>query len=260
MSNSHWLARSTHWSKIKAPLRPTNETVTTQKTLLDYGGSILLLGGTPEYWHLFDNICALDREPSILKNVWPGDRDNKSSRQADWMTVDIPSNTYDGIVGDGSLNMVKFPTDAKILINRCIDWLKPGKAMAIRLFSRPNKAISINDLRQNAQILSWDAWRANLNMYIACNNESNVLSAARLEIFNMIFPDREELADETGWDLEMINTTMDSYKNGTMTTSYPTIEEWKSIIPDTILKVDFVDVGGYELSDFFPILYLRKPT
>jgi hypothetical protein len=258
MNHSHWADRSKHWFTIKAPLRPTAETVCKQQQLIGNNGHVLLLGGTPEYHSVFYNITAVDRESAILSNIWPGDTETKKSILADWLDVHFTSNSFHGIVGDGSLNMMQFPSDAQKLLHRCIDWLEPQGTLAVRLFSRPAAVITEADVITAATYLSWDAFRAYLNMYIACTFGTNVISSSRLEVFDNLFPDRPALVSSTGWNLNDISKTMDSYKNGRMTTSYPTQDEILSIIDTARVDVELVHVGNYELCEYFPILHLKK--
>lgn len=260
MKDSHWAARTTHWSKIKQPLRPHFSSIAVQKQWIGSPiGSVIVLGVTPEFHGLFDNITAIDREAVMIEKIWPGDTDTKHTMLADWLTIELSDNFYDGVVGDGSLNMVKFPNDAATLLNKCLSWIKPGCGVAVRVFSRPEEPITIEQLKSSIHDLSWDAWRCYMKMYMAGKYGVNIPSASQLDIFNDIFPDRIALAKETGWDIEQINISMDSYKNGKMNTSFPTRSEWLSVVPKTAVDVGFDENGPYDLSDLFPVLRFRKP-
>jgi len=259
VTDSHWAERTKHWSKITAPMRPHEGSISKQQELVgDKKERILLLGVTPELHAAFPIIHAVDREQSMIDTIWPGDTEHKQVTRSDWFDIDLYANHYSAIVGDGSLNMVHFHEETNLLLRRCLDWLEPGGIAAFRVFTRPNHTPTKGNVITATKTMCLDAWRCYLNMYIAGTYGVNVPSQRKLDVFNELFPDREALASETGWELDSINRSFDSYKNGKMLTSYPTRDQWKAIIPDYAVEVGFDETSRYELCEYFPILTFRK--
>lgn len=261
MADSHWAARTTHWSKIKQPLRPHSSSIESQKQYIgNIPGDVIVLGVTPEFHSTFDCLLAIDRESIMIEKIWPGDTDTKHAILADWLDVELPANSYAGVVGDGSLNMVKFPVDAEKLLLKCFNWCKPGAGIAIRTFTRPDIPVTFDDLKRESYNMDWDPWRCYMKMYIAATYGVNVPSAFQLEFFNLIYPDRVALSARTGWDIDQMNISMNSYQNGKMNTSFPTRSEWLSVVPSDAIDVGFIENGPYQLSECFPVLRFRKPV
>ena len=259
MPDSHWSERIKHWHKIMPPMRPHQGSISKQQQLLgDRDGKVLLLGMTPELHAAFPEIHAVDREQAMIDNIWPGDTKHKHATQADWFDIPLYANHYDAVVGDGSFNMPRFHEETNLLMRRCLDWLRPGGIVAVRVFTRPEITPSIDQVMAATDTMCFDAWRCYLNMYIAGNEGVNIQSSRKYEVFDDIISDRAELAERTGWDLDHINRSFNSYKNGKMLTSYPTRAQWKHIVPDYATEIGFEETEGYELCEHFPILTFRK--
>ena len=260
MTNSHWNTRILHWDKITPPMRPHKNSINAQVDIVGNNTeNVLLLGVTPELAKAFDNVTAVDIEPKMIEHIWPGDDETHKAILGDWFTTDLPVNHFSAVVGDGSLNMVKFPFDAKVLMSRLLDLMRPGGIAAVRVFSRPETPVLFSDLISNYHKYSWHAFRCYLNMYLGHCYGTNIPSKLMLQEFDKIFPDRQELSEKTGWDINEIGNSVDAYRNSMTQTSYPTQQHWMSSVPDSAVDVQLVQVAGYELAEHYPILTFRKP-
>ena len=170
MINSHWALRSQHWNRSVPPLRYDSVALQTLKELIgDRTNKIVVLGVTRELVELFPNILAIDNEPTMLTNVWIGDTATKSAMLANWLEVNLESNTYSATIGDGSINQVAFPQDQKSLLTKIYDWLEPGGIFACRMYTRPDTPITREDLIREGitPTVNWSAYRRMLSMYLA---------------------------------------------------------------------------------------------
>ena len=260
MNNNHWSTRVTHWFNVTPPLRPNSDTVQTQKRLV--GGNtdnVLVLGVTPELCAAFPNVLAVDNTEAIVNALWRETAPTKKVHLEDWFKISLPQETFSAVVGDGSLNMVAFPDPAEKLLQRIVGWLKPGGVAAIRLFGRPTVPVTEAQTLEGASQLGWHEWRALLNMHIASTEGVNVPSKRRLCRFNELFPDRNELCIQTGWDREEVNRSMDSYKNSDTVTSYPVTKDWLAIMPPEAQDIAFVPAGNYRI-EFSTSTCFTPPT
>jgi hypothetical protein len=57
-----------------------------------------LLGVTPQIALAYQHVTAVDREPAMIANVWPGDTETKRVIKDNWLTVNLPSASFDGIL------------------------------------------------------------------------------------------------------------------------------------------------------------------
>lgn len=255
MSKSHWAARSQHWGKIGPPLVPNQEVIDAFTQLIPTTSNILMLGVTPQIANAYTNVTAVDREPAMIERVWPGNTETKRVIEANWLTIDLDSNQFDGILGDGSINMVEYPHDIRFMFNQVYNWLKPGGTFAMRFFTRPDEPITRDQLIKEAlnPTMGFSAYRRLLPMYIAVNEGSCVPSVRMLEVFDELFPDRSVLK----WDPEHI-VSIDSYRGTTTTSWFPTRDEILDFVHPDAKNVKFVDAGTYEIAHTCPILTFTK--
>ncbi len=259
---THWQERSKNWDKIGPPKRPIQEVIDQIRALVGDDANVLVLGVTPQLVQAFANIHAVDREPAMISRLWPGDTETKTAECLDWF--DLPGNVrYDAIVGDGSLNMVRFSDGISTLLMHLMDLLKPGGRLACRVFSNPTTVPTLEDLMSitsGRTSMGFDAWRTKQSHHLTTYVGPNVPVELMVEFFDVHWPDREALAAATGWDLESINITMDAYRGSQSYTAFPTDEEWLSVVPEHACNVELIPTYGYELAENFPILTFTKAT
>ena len=256
MINSHWALRSQHWNRSVPPLRYDSVALQTLKELIgDRTNKIVVLGVTRELVELFPNILAIDNEPTMLTNVWIGDTATKSAMLANWLEVNLESNTYSATIGDGSINQVAFPQDQKSLLTKIYDWLEPGGIFACRMYTRPEKPITREYLIEQGKhpTINWSAYRRLLCMHLAELEGQTILTRNLTGLFNELFPDRTGLP-WTPEELEMVDT----YAASKLKSCLPTRHELTQIFPDGV-EVTFVDTGNYDLAEYCPIMTFTKP-
>lgn len=255
MSKTHWAERSQHWGKIGPPLIPNQEVIDAFTQLVPPTSRILMLGVTPQIANAYDNVTAVDFSPSMIERVWPGNTETKQAIEANWLTADIANNQFDGVLGDGSINMVGYPNEIRFLFKRTYMWLKPGGRFAMRFFTRPDIAVTRDQLYGEAEhpTVSFSAFRRLLPMYIAANEGSCVPTKRMLEVFDELFPDRSQLK----WDPEHIKS-IDAYKDTDTTSWFPTRKEIQDFVYEEADNVRFVDCGTYDISDTCPILTFTR--
>jgi SAM-dependent methyltransferase len=255
MSKTHWAARSQHWGKIGPPLVPNQEVVDAFLSLVPADNHILLLGVTPQLANTYSEVTAVDFSPPMIERVWPGNTETKRAIEADWLTVELASNQFDAVLGDGSINMVGYPDDIKYLFTRAYDWLKPGGRFAMRFFTRPDTPITREQLITEAlnPTMSFSAYRRLLPMYIADQEGSYILTRKMLDLFNELFPDRSVLK----WPEDHM-TSIDSYKDTISTGWYPTRAELLEFVPPGATDIRFIESGTYEIAHTCPILTFTK--
>ena len=252
---THWEDRSRHWGKIGPPLNPNQEIIDAFVQLIPTTSKILLLGVTPQVANTYNYVTAVDFSPPMIERVWPGNTETKHAYQDNWLTVDLSEEPFDGIIGDGSINMVGYPNDIRTLFERCYHWLKPGGRFAMRFFTRPDLPITRERLLAEGAnpTVNFSAFRRLLPMYIAVTEGPAVRSYRMLEVFDELFPDRSQLK----WPTEQI-ISIDSYKGTTTTSWFPTREEILEFVPVDAKDVRFIDVGTYDIADTCPILTFTR--
>ena len=259
---SHWQKYHARWSKIHPPLRPNEEVVQTFQSLVDRNSlHVLLLGVTPELADAFEHIHAIDKNPAMIANVWPGDTPTKKAIEADWLTIDLPQKSFDAVIGDGSLNNVSYPTEASHLLERALHQLKPGGVFACRLFERPQLPFTEKHLQRvsaEPAHINVHAFKWQVAMHLAERDGANVPVQSILHFINTLCPDRDHLAATTGWPRAEIDT-IDIYEGSAIVYAFPNRKEFETAVPSHAQKLAFVECGTYDLAACCPIMTFQAP-
>jgi len=252
MTNTHWAARSQNWGNQGPPLQPNQEIIDCFISLIPTTSNILLMGVTPQLAKAYVHVTAVDNEPMMIKNVWPGNTETKRVILGNWLTIDLPENYFSGIIGDGSINMLSYPNDVKFMLDKTKNLLRPTGVFACRMFTRPDVAITLDQLVQEAitPTINFSAYRRLIPMYLAAKNGPLVPVKLIAELFDQMFTDRTILP----WTPKEMST-LDPYRDSTSTTWFPTRNEILDISPS---GAKFIDVGTYDIANTCPILTFTK--
>ena len=252
MTTTHWAERSRTWGQNGPPLQPNQEIIDCFASLVPLTANILLMGVTPQIANAYTHVTSVDREPAMIENVWPGNTETKRAINDNWLTVDLPENYYDGIIGDGSINMLSYPEDVKFMLNRAKTLLRPGGVFACRMFTRPDEPITKERLHAEAKnpTVNFSAYRRLIPMYLAAQNGPLVPVKLIVDLFDQMFPDRTILP----WTPEQMNT-MEPYRNSDSTTWFPTRQEILDLAP---AGSRYIESGTYDIADTCPILTFTR--
>jgi SAM-dependent methyltransferase len=251
MTNTHWADRSRAWGRNGPPLQPNQEIVDCFASLIPLSANILLMGVTPQIAEAYTHVTAVDREPAMIENVWPGNTETKRAINDNWLTVELLENSYDGIIGDGSINMLDIK-DVEFMLTKAQKLLKPGGVFACRMFTRPDTPITMERLHAEAKepTVNFSAYRRLIPMYLVDQHGPVVPVKLIVELFDQLFPDRSQLP----WTAEQMST-MDAYRNSESTTWFPTRQEILDLAP---AGSRYVESGTYDIADTCPILTFTR--
>jgi hypothetical protein len=258
---SHWEKYHKRWNEIQPPLRPDADVVMHVQSIIGKPqGSVLLLGVTPELADAFPRVHAVDKNPGMLANVWPGDCPGKKAEVGDWLELSPRATPYDGVLGDGSLNCMPDLAHLHALFVKLHDVMAPGAAFACRLFERPETPFTKAHLLKFAggpAPINFHAFKWQLAMHIAAETSASVPVALILDAFDNLFPDREKLAAATGW-LPSAISTIDVYRGSPIIYTFPSRAEFTDALPQGLKDVLFAPCGSYDMAECCPILSFRK--
>ena len=140
-----WEVSSLNWHQIKPPMRPCEvELALITRRLTQQADSsglnrVLVLGATPEYFHLpwprHTRVSAADSSPAMLARVWPGAPD--STIEADWQKLPLANNSQDMVLLDAGLCLLSWPVEQTRVVSEIARVLRPGGLGIIRLLVLP---------------------------------------------------------------------------------------------------------------------------
>lgn len=150
----NWQYSSTHWNQLGSPLRPAAEDQAFLQMQIadiiktDVLENVLILGATPEYFHLSwptaVNVRAADLSMFMLQTVWPGPQTNVIC--ADWLCLPLAANSQDIVLLDGGICLLSYPQAQARLIQEVQRILRPGGHWYIRLFVLPEQSESVQEV------------------------------------------------------------------------------------------------------------------
>jgi SAM-dependent methyltransferase len=209
------------------------------------------MGVTPQIAEAYTHVTAVEREPAMIERVWPDNSETKRAILDNWLTVELPENHYDGIIGDGSINMLDLK-DVEFMLDKAMRLLRPGGVFACRMFTRPDEPITMERLHAEARnpTVNFSAYRRLIPMYIAAQNGPVVPVKLIVNLFDQMFPDRTILK----WTAEQMST-MEPYRTSESTTWFPTRDEILKLAP---AGSRYIESGTYDIADTCPILTFTK--
>ena len=259
MALSAWEAYVGRWTGQVPPLRPHADSVEAiARVLQARPGNTLLLGVTPELAGLDRQIIAVDWAKSALSDIWPGDTPNRHAMLGDWRALPIPSRSVGSVMGDGSLNVVRWPNDARAVIDE-IDRVLADKGIAVlRTFvaCEDREAVdAICDDVQNGREPSFAAAKWRLGMALT-DVEGNSAAVDVYDVFESAFPDRLDLTRATGWSAATI-AEIDAYRASALHMAFPTRAMFETIAAPKF-GLRWIDVGTYPLAARCPLVVLTR--
>jgi SAM-dependent methyltransferase len=222
---------------------------------------VLLLGTTRELAGLGKDLTAVDKSEGMIANGWPGDTEHRRARAANWLTLPFPKETITAVIGDGSANLARYPQDLRAFFAEMARVLMQGGVLALRVFARPEYPEAIGEIHEHVMrrgIASFHAFKWRLAMaVVAREGDPNIAVASIRDNFERMFYDRHALAEATGWPMADIET-IDAYKGASDVYCFPTMGQFKSVIPDSFRAIRLMDSGSYELADRCPLLVMER--
>ncbi len=257
----HWRRYHAEWWRIQPPLRPDPDVVDAIRRLA--GGRqarVRLLGVTPELANAFDSVEAIDKSPTMIGTVWPGDSATRTAVLGDWLQMEPAARPFDAVVGDGSLSNVSYPHEVREVLLRSCRSLRPAGRLVFRLFERPDVPIAMDELRALAAgpaPLNFHAFKWKLAMHLAGVTSATIPVREIRALFDAAFADRDGLADRTGWPRPLIDT-IDMYRDSDVRYTFMTRAELLAVLPEGIAEARLEPCGHYDLAEACPLLCLVK--
>ncbi|MEA2781786.1 MAG: hypothetical protein QOK29_3330 [Rhodospirillaceae bacterium] len=258
LSNSHWAEYHHRWSRLTPPLRPNNEVVERIRQILaGHADRVLLLGVTPELVDIGTELVGVDHSEMMIANIWPGDNGRRHAVKGDWLALDFPRDRFSAAMGDGSLNTLTYPAGHRELYGQLLKVVRPGGKFVIRVFMSPDhpEAIAaVCDAAMAGRIRSFHAFKWRLAMAIVAKAaDPNIGVQTIRDVFNAAFPDRARLIEAAGWSAEDVDT-IDVYQGSSEVYSFPTYDQLRAAVPQSVANLQLVPAGTYELAERCPLV------
>lgn len=198
--DEYWWRFREIWDAIGPPLRPTADAVDAFRAAAPPEGKrLLILGVTPELADLGGRTIALDDSVVMVERVWPGNSDRRHALRGDWRSMPVRDGAVEVVFGDGSLNVVRFPSDAERIVAELDRVLAPGGRAVLRVYCTPEPAETLDEVARAAHAGEVDnvfelKWRVAMAR-VGAGSGPSIPVEEILEAFEAAFPDRRALAE-----------------------------------------------------------------
>ena len=262
MSKNHRQFYHRAWSQMTPPLLPHPAVVRAVKELIEgLSGRMLLLGVTPQLASIAPNLIAIDRNLSMVQNIWPGNTASRRAVVGDWCNTNFASESFVACIGDGSLCGHLYPRGIEIIMRELYRVMMFGGRFVCRLYLSPDKSETIGEVKDAAMagaIENFHTCKFRLAMALANNRTVPEIGVETIfKTFNTLFGDRDELVRVTGWSRAQIDT-IDHYRDSNVIFCFPTRDQILSLTSMIFANPRLISVGGYPMADRCPLLVAEK--
>lgn len=231
-----------------------------QEALARRDGSTLLLGVTPELADAAPPVLAVDRDPEMIRGLWPGDAAGRRAIVGDWRGLPCAAGSFGAALGDGSLNALSSGEDQRAVLEELGRALAPGGRAVLRVYCRPAAAEELPELFRaagRAAVPCFHEFKWRVAMGLAAERRGRVAVRAILDAFPVDPGERERLAERAGWQVGDLGT-LDVYRGSSAEYVFPTREELEQRLPRTFSRAEWIEVLGYPLADRCPLWVLDR--
>jgi len=271
-ARSYWDDIATSFAVLGPPLKPSSEDIqSAEKAVADWSSShpeemlrALLLGVTPEIanmrWPRASSLMAVDNSLGMAKAVWPG---NVPSRRwvvcGNWFALPRPKSSCEVVIGDGSMNCVRYPDGFRALAENICRVLRHDGILHLRCYVQPAMRELpeeiLSDLLE-ARIPSINHFKFRLSMAMQSSTEEGISVHDVYEKWADSDIDQECLMARTGWEKRAFQS-IEMYRNQDAVLTFPTMTELRSVLHDFFDEAA-VSTPGYLLGERCPSFVLRK--
>ena len=230
--------------------------------LADHRGPTVLLGVTRELAAIAPDLTAVERNPSVIANLWPGDSAAHRAVVGDWRDLRRLGRTFVAAVADCALNnLVEWPDAHEAFYGSLAEVLDARGRFVCRVFATPDPCPSLESVR--AEAISGRAgsfhgfkWRLTMAWVHEAGNP-NVAVQTIVDVFDDMFPDRSALARANRWTPQAV-ATIDVYRGSTERYCFPTRNQFRAVIPEAFAEARWSEAGTYDLAERCPLLVIDR--
>jgi SAM-dependent methyltransferase len=224
----------------------------------------LLLGVTPDIarspWPEGSSLLGVDGSFPMVRGLWPRDMNgNRWAACGDWADLPVRDGACDIVIGDGSLNCVRFPDGLRSIAASVARVLCADGWFIARCFARPDRRETPGQVFAAIGARAYPSFhhfKFRLLMAMQPNAREGVCVGDVYEYWKSRRLDESSAVALTGWEIPHIRT-MDLYKDSGTIHTFPTIDEMRSVLSEFFEEID-IATPSYALGERCPTLVLRQ--
>lgn len=238
--DSYWASLARAYAQLGPPLRPSDEDIRfLERTVAEYargqsGRAIqaLLLGVTPDLagmrWPAACRLLAVDSSFPMVRAVWPGDVPGRRRAVCgDWLAMPLRESSCDILVGDGSMNCVKYPEECRAFARSARAAVKPGGILILRCYAQPEVQDGPEKVLEDAlggKIPTFTQFKFRLLMAMQHSAREGIAVNEVYRFWARRKAVESLLVERTGWRRSEIDT-IELYRGVATVHTFPTLAE-----------------------------------
>jgi SAM-dependent methyltransferase len=261
-----WAGIARSYAAFGSPFVPSRDDIDlVEKAVATRGEGIhaVMLGVTPGIalmqWPRDARITAADGSAAVIGALWPGDIPNvRRAVCAQWLAIPVVPGSCDVVVGDGSLNVCRFPGEVRELCRAVHSLLKEDGILVVRCYVRPSEPETVDEVM--AAVLSEAGLTVDqfkMRLYLAMQRSARAGVAVR-EAARILYRydiDQRMMRERFGWNGAAIEPFL-SWPVSDAVYTFPSLEELRAVLGDCFEEVS-ITYPGYELGYCCPTLVVR---
>jgi hypothetical protein len=220
----------------------------------------LLLGVTPSIatmnWPDGSRLFALDSSSAMVGSVWPGDVPGiRSAACGDWRAIPSPACSFNVVVGDGSLNCVRFPDDIEAVLEELSRTMTECGILVLRGYFQlpePESPLAVIDDMLRGAIPHFHAFKLRLLMSMQESAEEGVATDKVYRYWTSRNLDVDDVARRAGWSVPQIRS-IELYSGTNTVLSFPTLREFRAVLSCYFHEISLT-IPSYALGERCPTL------
>lgn len=258
-----WEIVSKNWDRITPPFRPHEQDVKFISKVLSgenvayKSNRLLLLGVTPELATLEipedSKMIAVDNNEAMIKNVWPELNDpRKEVKFGDWLDMSFDHKSFDIIMGDGVFAPLRYPKQARKLLQNVRNLLHSEGLFIFRIFlnnEEPENPENVIDAVLSGDIKS--VWPFKFRLMRSVQSET-VQGAKMDNVWKFLVnegPDFDTLIKKTGWPSQSLES-FKLYEGSEVVITYPKLTEIRTLFEEENFEEIECFTPEYDLGEY----------
>jgi hypothetical protein len=246
-ANSYWVGLARAYAELRPPLRPSGEDIRfIEETVATYACGhpddaiqALLLGVTPDIatmrWPASCSLMAIDNSGVMAKAVWPGDVPGKRwAVCGSWLVLPRRESSCDIVIGDGSMNCLRYPDECRAFARSVRAALKPEGILILRCYAQPEVQERPEQVFEDAlrgEIPTFTQFKFRLLMAMQRSTREGIAVNGVYRFWAGRKAAESLLISRTGWRKNEIDT-MELYRDAVTVHTFPTLAESRAVLSE----------------------------
>jgi SAM-dependent methyltransferase len=268
---SYWANLANSYQQLGWPFRPSPEDLRLfEEAVAKWAAgraaqqiSALMLGVTRDIatmrWPESAELLGVDKSGAMVSGVWPGDIPNRRSGiQGDWFHLPRPDASCDIVIGDGSMNCVRYPGAFRELAASVRRVLRDDGIFILRTYVQSPNPASPDELFaavSSEPVIDFHHFKFRLLLSMQRNAREGICVSDVYRCWAAQKIDRDRLVAELGWRADEIDT-MENYRGSGTVHTFPTLDEFRDGLCE-VFEEPVILTPSAALGERCPILVLR---